>query len=343
MTSPQMRILISRIDNIGDVLFSFPLATLLKLHYPDSQIFYLARPYVRAIVELCPDVAGFIDSDMLLQQPLPQAAAQLSDYKFDVFINADATRLTARLAKAAGIKLRIGTSHRWYHWWYCNRLVHFSRARSGLHEAELNLKLFRGLNKQDCQQVSLIPKLTAPAPLPAHLADYIDPQRFNLIIHPGSNGNGKEWPVAFYCELIARLPPAEFNVLLTGTQQERERFQAALLEPCAARVTDVMGKMNLTELLSFIAAADGLLASGTGPLHLAAALGRYALGLFPDYPTSGVVRWHPQGKHAHYLFAPQACTPACQGGACTCMHSISVDAVLQQLQQFYVSSHKENP
>jgi heptosyltransferase-3 len=61
-----------------------------------------------------------------------------------------------------------------------------------------------------------------------------------------------------------------------------------------------MGK-RLDELIAFIFNADGLLASGTGPLHLAAASGIHALGLFPPSRPIHPGRWAPLGKKAEYL------------------------------------------
>jgi len=50
------------------------------------------------------------------------------------------------------------------------------------------------------------------------------------------------------------------------------------------------------EFVSFIAHADGMIAASTGPLHIAAAMNKIALGIYapmrPIFPT----RWAPLGK-----------------------------------------------
>jgi len=46
------------------------------------------------------------------------------------------------------------------------------------------------------------------------------------------------------------------------------------------RVTDLTGKMTLPQLFDLIAQSDALVAASTGPLHIAAALGKRATGLY---------------------------------------------------------------
>ena len=55
--------------------------------------------------------------------------------------------------------------------------------------------------------------------------------------------------------------------------------------PAERHVTDTFGRFALPQLLSFIAAADGLVGPGTGPLHLAAVLSIHALGIYPGAPA----------------------------------------------------------
>lgn len=54
--------------------------------------------------------------------------------------------------KRRAFPARNGTSHRWWNWFTCNERVDFSRKRSDLHEAQLNIKLLERLARQ-CQQV----------------------------------------------------------------------------------------------------------------------------------------------------------------------------------------------
>ena len=66
--SQQPRILIVKIDQLGDVLFSTFLAPIIKQAYPDSQIDYLINPRSEAILKNNPDINQvFYWQDLLLQ------------------------------------------------------------------------------------------------------------------------------------------------------------------------------------------------------------------------------------------------------------------------------------
>ena len=55
------RILISRPDNIGDVILTLPMATIIKKSYPDSEFLYLGKPYTRQIIEDCRFIDKYIN------------------------------------------------------------------------------------------------------------------------------------------------------------------------------------------------------------------------------------------------------------------------------------------
>ena len=134
-------LIISRTDNIGDVVLSLPMATLIKQRYPACKISFLARDYVNDIIQHCSDVDAFISWDELQSLPPDVAVEKLKDLKVDTIIHAFPNKKLAKLAKSAAIKNRIGTSHRLYHWFTCNQRINFTRKNSKLHEAQLNLKL----------------------------------------------------------------------------------------------------------------------------------------------------------------------------------------------------------
>jgi ADP-heptose:LPS heptosyltransferase len=63
-------------------------------------------------------------------------------------------------------------------------------------------------------------------------------------------------------------------------------------------VHNLTGKMSLDELIAFIGAADVLVAASTGPLHIAAACGIQAIGLYADRRPIHPGRWAPLGPKA---------------------------------------------
>ena len=315
--------LICRTDNIGDVVLTLPLAGFLKQRYPDCRISFLCRTYAEAVVRQC----IFVDF-VICEESLSDPVAQLKVGGYHCVIFAYPQRKLARAAKQAGIARRVGSSHRLYHWLYCNHLAHFSRVRSNLHEAQLNFSLLKPLGLTHTPSPAEIMTFYGLRTDQAKPPD-LDPARFHLILHPKSNGNGREWPLSHYIELARQLQATkQIQIWLTGSAAEASLLaQAAPQLLALPNVRSVAGQMSLAELTQWIGHCDGLIASGTGPLHLAAALGRSALGLFPPLKPIDPARWGALGIRAENLCLAQTCNACKDAGTCECMAALSVEQV----------------
>ncbi|MGI4850181.1 MAG: glycosyltransferase family 9 protein [Janthinobacterium lividum] len=318
------RVLICRTDNIGDVVLTLPLAGYLKQRFPGFRISFLCRGYAAPVVRCCTAVDEVIEVETL-----DDPVAYFARAGFDVIIFSKPDKHLAKAAKAARIPQRVGTSHRWYHWLYANRLAHFSRVKSNLHEAQLNFALLRPLGIKHMPALEdIVPLYSLRAPL-YQREPGIDTGDFNLVLHPKSNGNGREWPLAHYTELARLLQRhADVRIWVTGSKAEgaglAEDAQELLAMP---NVMDVCGRFDLGELAAFINLADGLVASGTGPMHLSAALGRATLGLFPPVRPIDPGRWGALGARATSLAQEQPCNGCNDAACCSCMVSITPEQV----------------
>src|SRR5262249_11693579 len=263
--------IISRTDSIGDVVLTLPVAGVLRSLYPLSRIIFLGRSYTEEVVRSCIHIDEFLNWDILRSLPTAAAVQKLADTGADTIIHVFPKREIAILAKKAGIPERIGTKNRIYHWAYCNKLVPLSRKNSPFHEAQLNLRLITCLGAKKLYSLPEIGGLYGLArldPLPALISAMLEPGKFNLILHPKSQGHGREWGLDNFRKLITILPQDQFRIFITGTATEGK-----ILRPLVDEfpfVTDLTGKLTLSQLVSFIARADGLVAAGTGPLHIAA-------------------------------------------------------------------------
>lgn len=161
--------------------------------------------------------------------------------------------------------------------------------------------------------------------LPPSVKALIQPEKFNLILHPKSKGSAREWPLAYYAELVKQLPADQFQTFVTGTEAEgkliREQ-QAQLFD--FAHVHDLTGKLSLEQLICLIDNTEGLLACSTGPLHIAAALDKYALGIYPPMRPIHPGRWAPLGEKAEVLCLNKNCEDCRKTQNCTCIQAISV-------------------
>jgi len=124
--------------------------------------------------------------------------------------------------------------------------------------------------------------------------------KFNLLIHPCSKGNAREWGMDNYQKLLDILPKDKFRIFITGTKEEGAILNPYLFDNHPG-VIDMTGKLKLENLVSFIAHADGMLSASTGPLHIAAALGKHALGLYAPMRPIHPGRWAPIGVNASFF------------------------------------------
>ncbi|MDO7885038.1 glycosyltransferase family 9 protein [Hymenobacter cheonanensis] len=334
--------LVSRTDAIGDVVLTLPVAGWLKEQYPGCRVVLLGRAYTAAVAAACPWVDEFLNVDELAQLAGPAQLARLQELEAAAIIHVFPAKWLARLAKQAGIPIRIGTRNRLFHWLTCNRLVALSRRHSPLHEAQLNLQLLAPLGYRKplaLPEVAALVRLVPAAPLRPALRQLLAarrPGQLNIMLHPRSRGSAREWGLAHFGQLARLLHAAGHRVFISGTAAEGEELADWLREHAALLAADLTGRLALPEFIAFIAAADGLVAGSTGPLHLAAALGRHALGLYPPIRPMHPGRWGPLGPHAEYLVFDR---PGCQDcraqpAACTCIKAIEAAAVAAEIVQW---------
>ena len=337
-----MRIILSRTDSIGDVVLTLPMAGVLKQYFPDAYIIFLGRNYTRPVIEACVHVNEFAEWNPT--SALPEMGQDvLASLKADFIIHVFPVKEICIAAKQVRIPVRIATARRTYTWFTCNKLLSIPRKSSSLHEAQLNLKLLKplGITRDfSHQEIGLLYGLDTHSDPPASWAEFSsvnqplthagEGEKLKLILHPRSKGSAREWGLGNYSKLISLLPAERYEIFITGTADEGASM-SHFLEQQHDRVNDLTGKLSLTELMALITGSDALVAASTGPLHLAAALGIRAIGLYapmrPIFPT----RWAPLGKNASFLVMDKKCSDCRNGGVCACIRDIRPEEVADRL------------
>lgn len=316
-------IIISRTDSIGDVVLTLPVATVLKNHFPDIKIAFMGKAYTRPVIEACSSVDVFIDVEDFMNREL-----SILGEKPEAIVHVLPKRKIAQRAKQLKIATRIGTTNRIFHWFTCNKLVKLSRRKSELHEAQLNIKLLQAVgitHDYSLNEVGNLFALDNLEPLPEKFRTLLDKDKFNLILHPKSQGNGREWGLDNFVKLIDLLSTDEFKLFVSGVEKDR-RALGPIFKEAGDKVIDITGMMNLSEFMSFIAASDGLIASGTGPIHLAGALRTNALGIYPPIKPIHPGRWAPLGPKSKAFVVNRNCND-CKGNKAACHCIAEVDPV----------------
>lgn len=323
-------IIISRTDSIGDVVLTLPMAGVIKKFYPNSKILFLGKTYTKPVVEMSKYVDEFINWDEL--QTNKNAIEVLKNYKADVFIHVFPNKEIAKLVKATKIPLRIGTFGRLHHILTCNKKILFTRKKSDLHESQLNLKLLSPLGIAQHFELDELATLYGFEKIPLlkpELQSLIDPNRFNLILHPKSKGSAKEWGLDNYLKLVDLLPKDQFKIFISGTAEEGILIGNTF--NFDENVVSLIGKLSLTDFIAFIAKTDGLIAASTGPLHIAAALNKKAIGLYSPKRPIHPGRWKPVGQHAQTVIFDPNCEKCSKGLDCDCISKITPQTIVNLL------------
>lgn len=328
MSEGGKRIVVSRVDSIGDVMLTLPICAWLKETFADCTIVFLGKGYTRAVVEAYKKVDIFEDWGNYENVPKTDKIQQFRALKADIIIHVSPNREIASLAKKVRVPVRIGTSHRSYHLLTCSHRVNFSRRKSDLHESQLNHELLRPLGLKEIPSLEVIQKSTTffepkPVKLPMDLPDLSE----CIILHPKSQGSAREWPMEKYLDLAERLISAGEKVAFTGTEKEGALFR----DQIPGNAIDTTGKLTLEQLMLVIGSAKGLVACSTGPLHIAGFSGIRTVGLFSPRRPIHPGRWQAIGADIRVLVNDTDCEDCKRGKKCACIEEIAVDRVLGQL------------
>jgi len=111
----------------------------------------------------------------------------------------------------------------------------------------------------------------------------------SVVLHPGSGGRSKCWPLPCFAAVARRLAAQGTGVVFVLGPVEQERWA---LEEIAGlqRAHAALCLQSADDLLGVLAAARAVVANDAGPAHLAALIGTPTVTIFG--PTSSRL-WHP--------------------------------------------------
>lgn len=319
---PIKRIIVSRTDSIGDVVLTLPFCVRLKSLYPEAALVYLCKAYTKSVVECFAPV----DEILLLEDLEHMSKVERKQALFaDMILHVFPHPKIAQWSKEANIRRRIGTSHRWAHWFYCNEKVDFTRKNSSLHEAQLNFHLLNPLGQKNIPSFSEIQDMSmnfqgnSSSPISG---DYI-------VLHPFSKGSAVEYPLHNYVELAERLIEKGFTVVVSGTAAEAEKIGVSFDH--LPGVVNAVAKYSLQELMGIIHHAKGFVACSTGPLHLSGIMNVKTVGLFSPKKPIHPGRWSPLGTQTQCLVFDKECTQCQEKKSCNCIEKIPVERIFNTL------------
>ena len=157
-------------------------------------------------------------------------------------------------------------------------------------------------------------------------------------LHIGAGRAVKEWPASRMADAGAwAARERDAAIVLTGSAADRAQADAVRRAlPPGATIIDTIGSAPLLTLAAVLSRLALFISPDTGPMHLAAALGTPLVALFgPSSPE----RWGPLSADARIVRVDLPCSPCnrirnpparCQGGTPDCMDGITVGRVIEE-------------
>ena len=330
MTSSGPRIAIIKLSSLGDVIHALPVARALRRALPGAHLTWVVEAREYAILRDHPDLDAVVPVDTRLWRRLiwrPSGAREvlakvgrlrerIRRASFDVAIDLQGLLKSGLLTAYTGAPVRIGFSagrcRERLNALFTNR--HVTPPATARHVVEQYLALLGPLGIEPGPAEFHVPVPPASERRMEELLFKEGVKRDDRLvaINPGAGRMEKRWLVPRWSALALRLATetGARPLLLWGPDEAHMAREISLALPGHSAL--LAPPTDLGELAALFKRCALMIASDTGPLHLAAALGTPCLGLFG--PTRAE-RNGPYGARCRGLQSPDGTMAGLEVGA----------------------------
>jgi heptosyltransferase-2 len=298
------RILIVRTDRVGDVVMITPMVREIKKTFPDSFIATLTQPQTSKILLNNPHIDKILIDD-LKKETFWVVIKELRKYKFTDGLLVMPNKRAAYQIFLAGIRRRIGVGHKLYEVLTLMKSVSRNNYIPLRHEADYSMDLARkiGVNSNNLIPEIFLTKSEVKWGKELLKGHNVIEDNFKIIIHTGSGKSAPNWSEDKYLKLISTVLKKQnrksLKILLTA-KEVSSGFLDKINNLKTKKIINISDSVDdMRNLIKVISNVNLLIASSTGPIHLAAALGIKTIGLHCNRPMSCAKRWGALGNNAN--------------------------------------------
>jgi ADP-heptose:LPS heptosyltransferase len=304
------RILVVKLDEIGDMCYSLHVYDALKAKYPNAKITLLCKPYCKALVEAHPGIDQIIHTSKEISGKFDLWLELRGDWEtlFKAFINWPQLRLDR-----ASIRLK-------------NKNL-----GAHPHEIETNLQIIEPLFEK---KPDFFPHLYASTIEINSCENWLKSRNINqfVLIHPGARKELRRWNPEKFASLVNWIHKQYgFEIIFTGDSTESVLIQQ-IMELSGIKSYSLAGEISLGGLIAFLSKTNLYVGNESGPLCMAAVSNVPCLGLFgPGEP----VVFYPPGEKSRVIHHLLECNP-CDQNSCihpgnSCMDRIGLIEVQEKI------------
>jgi lipopolysaccharide heptosyltransferase I len=344
---PAERIALLKPSALGDIIHGLPVLTALRQRYPHAHITWVVNQVYEPLLHGHRDLDDILPFDRRASRRGWRAAAaswlrflrELRRRRFDLVIDLQGLARTAVMALATGAPRRVGlsTAREGAIWSYTDVVPVTDFATR--HAVDRCWRIAEAFGVGDAPREFHIP-------IPAEARRWADETtrgcpRPWLVLGPGSRWMTKRWRPAHFAALAARAQ-AEFGgtVFFVGGADETP-LADAVRERLSGPAHDLTGRTSLPQMAALLERADVMVANDTGPLHLAAALGRPVVA---PYTCTRVRRNGPYGFERGAVETTVACAGSYvkRCARMVCMAELTPDRLWPPLHEVLRSWQRQN-
>jgi ADP-heptose:LPS heptosyltransferase len=305
------KILIIKLDEIGDVVNSLHVFELIKKEYPEAELTLWCKPFVLPLVKSDPNISKLITSKNELNK------------QYDLVIDLRGTFESIGFALGCSAKYRVDRG-----------TIRLRNKYNGgqKHEVITNLQIIEPLLGKLPSDIKLSIYHSSEDML--LVENFIRENRLNkfAIFHCEARRELRKWNAEKFAATAKFLKEKyHFDILFAGDKNDAEAIDR-IRDKIDFPTINVAGKFSLSAFATLTSKANFFIGNESGPLHIATASKCKSLGLYgPGVP----VTFYPWGLNATFIHHVLDCNPCdqihCVRPTNTCMDMITLMEVERKI------------
>ena len=338
----RQKILIVKLQYVGDTLGVVPVVAALKRHAPGLTVDVLIHKECSELIAHHSDIrrVWIYDREEAKRNFFSTFAyhipliAKLRREKYDIVIALTQGERPFFLSYVTGAPLRLTYTIDSIVTRMMNAFADQNTGRRHFIEVDVDVLRYFGIETQNIELMIPVPA-EVRAKIQYRLVPGLSPEKLSVAIHPGARKQMRQWNPERYAQIARRLHDeyGAWIVLLGGPGEENllETIEQKMGFPAVLKSCS----LSLLDMAAVFSQCRVFIGNDSGPGHIAAAVGCPTLSLFgPNYP----VICRPYIESGKVIFKNLDCCGCrqeqhfCVHPDNTCMDRISVDEVWQTLQ-----------
>ena len=326
------RILLIRLDHIGDFVATTPLFENIKSHFNKANLTVIINPAVFDLAKNNPYLDEIITFDApwfsrktgnLNIAEFVKLIKRIRNGQFDIGIEPRGDFFSIILMFLGAVKYKIGFGITGGGFLLDQEIKY----NKNIHAVEKNLDILRAMKipiKNNVPKIHFTGRDKGFVESVLENVKYSD--RKAIVIHPYAGTKAKQWAEAKFKQLINELRSINYEVFIIGTKEDKGDYD---------NIYDLRGKLNLPQLAYLIKRVGFFIGLDSGPANISATLDVPAIVICSG--TNIAQNWIPNNSKVRFVFKETECKP-CELKVCLkqrhfCMDDITVEEVMGEVDK----------